>query len=258
MSSTLNLGRTLFAVAIAAFGLQYILFAAGHKGPIPGPPWYPVTVVGASLTAIALLAIAIALFVGNVARLAALLLDAGLSLRILFVHFHLPALIAHPRNPDPWTTTFEVLAIAGGAAVLAELSPAGPATQPRWSRLVALNSTIGVFCIALSLIVFAVQHFMYAPFVATLIPAWIPGRLFLAYFTGAAFVAAALAITTKVMARLASLLLGAMFLIWVIILHTPRVAAAPQSGSEMTSLFVALAMSGIGFILAARFVGDRI
>jgi hypothetical protein len=256
MSSTLNLGRTLFAVAIAAFGLQYILFVAGHKGPVSGPPWYPVTATGASLAAIALLAIAVALFVGNVARLAAVLLDAGLSLRILF--FHLPLLIAHPHNPDPWTTTFEVLSIAGGAAVLAGLLPAGPATQPRWSRIVALNATIGVFCIALSLIVFAVQHFMYAPFVAALIPAWIPERLFFAYFTGASFVAAALAITTKVMARLASLLLGVMFLIWVIILHIPRVAAAPQSGSEVTSLFVALAMSGIGFILATRFVGNRI
>jgi hypothetical protein len=110
----------------------------------------------------------------------------------------------------------------------------------------------------LSLVVFAVQHFMYAGFVAMLIPAWIPGRLFWAYFTGAAFVAAALAMTTKVMARLASLLLGVMFLLWVLILHVPRVAHAMHDGNEVTSLFVALAMSGIGFILTERFSGQRV
>jgi hypothetical protein len=255
MSSVLNLGRTLFAIAIAAFGLQYILFATGQKGPTPGAPWYPASVGVAWLAAIVLIAVAGGLFVGGAARPVAVLLDAGLSLRILF--FHLPLLIAHPRDPGQWTTLFEVLAIAGGAAVLAELSPEGLSSSPRWNRIVDLNAKVGVFCIAVSLLVFAVQHFMYAQFVATLIPAWIPARLFWAYFTGAAFVAAALALTTKMMARLASLLLGVMFLLWMIILHGPRVMHAIQSGDEVTSLFVALAMSGIGFILTEQFARQR-
>jgi uncharacterized membrane protein len=256
MGSVLNFGRTLFAIAIAAFGLQYILFAIGEKGPTPGPPWYPASVGVAWLAAIVLVAVAVGLFVGGAARRVAVLLDAGLSLRILF--FHLPLLIAHPRDPGPWTTLFEVLAIAGGAAVLAELSPEGRNSPSWWNRIVNLNARVGVFCIALSLVVFAVQHFMYAQFVATLIPAWIPARLFWAYFTGAAFIAAALAMTTKVMARLASFLLGVMFLLWVLILHGPRVAYAIQNGNEVTSLFVALAMSGIGFILAERFARRRV
>lgn len=256
MASTLRWGRIMLAVAIAGFGFQYLLYAIGSKGPVPGSPWYPTSPGIAWLAAIALLAVAAALFVDSTARLAALLLDAALSLRILIIH--LPRLISRPRDPDAWTSLFELLALGGGAGVLAWLLPARTDAPPQWNRLVGWNAEIGRFCVAISLVVFAVQHFLYAVFVAGLIPAWIPGRVFFAYFVGVAFIAAALAMTTKIMARTANLLLGIMFGIWVVILHLPRVLHAPKSGSELTSLFICLAMSGIGFILAARFADHRI
>jgi hypothetical protein len=49
---------------------------------------------------------------------------------------------------------------------------------------------------------------------------------------------------------LAATLLGTMFLLWVPILHAPRVAGAPQNSDEWTSLFVALAASGCAFVVA--------
>jgi hypothetical protein len=51
-------------------------------------------------------------------------------------------------------------------------------------------------------------------------------------------------------------LLGTMFFIWVVILHIPRVATNPRDGNEVTSLLVALAMSGVSFILAESFASD--
>src|ERR1700693_4347134 len=45
-------------------------------------------------------------------------------------------------------------------------------------------------------------------------------------------------------------LLGLMFLLWTILLHTPRVFAHIHNKDELTSLFVALAMSGGSFIVA--------
>jgi len=99
-------------------------------------------------------------------------------------------------------------------------------------------------------VIFGVQHFMYAKFIATLIPVWIPGHLFWAYFVGVAFVATALSIATKIQGRLAAALLGLMFLLWVIVLHAPRVVAAAHDGNEWTSAFVALAMSGGAFLVA--------
>ncbi len=63
-------------------------------------------------------------------------------------------------------------------------------------------ATAGRLAFAIALVVFAVQHFLYARFIATLIPAWIPGHVFWAYFIGVAFVGAAVAIATKVQGNL--------------------------------------------------------
>jgi len=108
----------------------------------------------------------------------------------------------------------------------------------------------GRIFIAISLVVFAIQHFLYANFVATLVPAWIPGRLFWAYFVGVAFVAAAIGAVVPKMTRPAGILLGILFLLFVVTLHIPRIAAHPRDGNEWTSGFVALAMCGGAWILA--------
>src|SRR5256885_1650651 len=85
---------------------------------------------------------------------------------------------------------------------------------------------------------------MYHNFIASLIPKWIPGRLFLAYFTGAAFVAAALSIAVGKITRLAGILLAIMFLIWVVVLHAPRVAHAIHDANVWASMLVPVSMSG--------------
>jgi hypothetical protein len=70
---------------------------------------------------------------------------------------------------------------------------------------------------------------------------------------GVAFFAAALSIVTGKKINVAATLLGTMFLLWVIILHMPRVAAAPGNGTEWTSEFVALAFGGASFLMASSF-----
>jgi len=91
---------------------------------------------------------------------------------------------------------------------------------------------------------------MYGAFVAGLVPAWMPGRLFWAYFVGAAFFAAAAGILYQRLARPAATLLGVMFFLFVVLLHIPRIAAHPSDGNEWTSGFVALAMCGGAWVLA--------
>jgi hypothetical protein len=108
----------------------------------------------------------------------------------------------------------------------------------------------GRLCFGISLPVFAATHFIYADFVATLIPAWIPGRLFLAYFTGAAHLFAGLAIVSNIKARLAAMLAGAMYGSWALILHVPRVTADIGNQGEITSLFVAVALCGSAWLIA--------
>ncbi len=111
-------------------------------------------------------------------------------------------------------------------------------------------TTLGRIFIAIALVVFGVQHIMYGAFVAGLVPAWMPGRLFWAYFVGAAFFAAAAGILYQRLARPAATLLGVMFFLFVVLLHIPRIAAHPSDGNEWTSGFVALAMCGGAWVLA--------
>jgi hypothetical protein len=76
--------------------------------------------------------------------------------------------------------------------------------------------------------------------------------LFWAYFCGAALIGSGLAILLKIKSGPAATLLGIMIFIWVIILHIPRIIGSPVDylGSETTSAFIALAYSGIAFVIA--------
>jgi uncharacterized membrane protein len=254
MDELLKVGRLFFAIALVFFGVEYFIYIGALKGPIPGPPWIPGSHTAAVLVGGVLIAVAVCIVTEKLARLAAALLGVALFLYVLFLQF--PRLIAQPHSPDPWTSGFELLALMGGAFVLARIEiPDGLRLEPT-NKVLSHLATFGRVAFAIALVVFAVQHFLYAKFVATIVPAWIPARLFWSYFVGVAFVAAALSMVTKRMARIASILLGTMFFIWVIILHLPRVMARPRNGDEVTSLLVALAMSGASFILAESFAPD--
>src|SRR5229473_2015080 len=120
------------------------------------------------------------------------------------------------------------------------------------------SQTPGRIFVAISLVVFGVQHFIYGGFVATLVPAFMPGRLFWAYFVGVAFIAAAAGILYRIMARPAATMLGVMFFLFVVLLHIPRIVGLSHDGNEWTSGFVALAMCGGAWILAnAAPLGER-
>ena len=93
------------------------------------------------------------------------------------------------------------------------------------------------------LVVFGVSHFVYADFTASFIPEWLPGRLYLAYFTGIAHAAAGIALLFNVKPRLGAWLESAMMFSFVILVHIPRVHAHPHERIEWTMLFVAVALS---------------
>jgi uncharacterized membrane protein len=233
MGKLTKLGRVLFAVSMAEFGMQYLIHALFGAGPGSGPPWTSAHLFWAYFTAIVSIVVAASIATNIQVRCAAILLAITILLRVLLVY--VPKLAANPHDPGPWTSGFELLAMCGAALVLA-----GAPTAIK----------LGRFLFAIPLVVFGVQHFLYARFVATLVPSWIPGHLFWAIFVGVAFVAAAVSIAAQIKARLSATWLGIMFLLWVLVLHLPRVAASPHNGNEWTSAFVALAMSGGAFLVA--------
>jgi uncharacterized membrane protein len=110
---------------------------------------------------------------------------------------------------------------------------------------------VGRLFLAFPMAVFGVEHFIYADFVATLVPSWIPGHLFWTYFTGIALIAAALSITIKIQARLAATLLGIMIFLFVLLVSVPKVVASPGDRFVWSAGLRDLALSASALLFAA-------
>ena len=168
---------------------------------------------------------------------------AGLARLILPIFYalwvialHVPVVIIAPTVGNLLGVA-EILALASGGSVLAGNR------APSWLPLAAR------IAFGLSALVFGLSHFVYADFTATMVPGWIPVPLFWAYATGAGHAAAGLAILTGIKARLAATLEAAMCGSFVLLLHAPRVIAAPDSRFEWTMFFVALSIAGAALLI---------
>jgi uncharacterized membrane protein len=254
MENLIKLGRIFFAIPMVVFGFQYIGLGKYQGGLPPVPPWAPGGAVGAYLVGFLLVASGASILSRKYARLAALVVGVLFLLCVLILH--LPHFSAVLHNGNDRTRALEPLALSGAAFALAAILPAG-GLGPGGSSADGKLILFGQLLFGLSMIVFGAQHFMYASFLATLVMVWLPAHLFWIYLTGTAMVAAGLAIASAIRARLAGILLGVMFLLWVLLLHAPRVFAAIHNQDEWTSLFVALAFSGSSFIFAAALSGYR-
>ena len=240
-------GRTCLAIGVLVFGVLSLIHGDFVSGLQPLPTPDAAHVAWPYLSGLSLVAIGAGLLVDRTTRWAAFALAALLLLWCLLIHA--PVVIAEPRNGTAWVRFFESFALAGAAFVLAGLTGSQRMPGAIDHKLVRL----GRFCFGISLPVFAATHFIYAEFVATIVPAWIPARLFWAWFTGAAHLAAGLAVLAGVQARLAALLAGAMYGSWALLLHVPRVTPDIANRPEMTNLFVAVALCGAAWIVAASY-----
>jgi uncharacterized membrane protein YphA (DoxX/SURF4 family) len=75
------------------------------------------------------------------------------------------------------------------------------------------------------------------------------------YFAGIALIAAGAAIMLKFKVKLAASLLGLMLFLWLIMVHIPRGldTSIVDRANEWTSVFEALAFSGIAFLIAGTY-----
>jgi uncharacterized membrane protein YphA (DoxX/SURF4 family) len=148
---------------------------------------------------------------------------------------HVPLVVAKP-NVAALLGLAEILALAtGGAALFLGRRPGGTRT--------ALRILFG-----LCAIVFGISHLVYPAITAAMVPAWLPKPLYWAYFTGGAHIAAGLALVSGVSARVAATLLAVMCGSFVVLLHAPRVWAAPANRLEWTMLLVSLSITGAAWL----------
>lgn len=251
----LGTGRITFSVATIGFGVLCLGYSDFVSALQPVPAATPGYRVLAFLTGALLITAGLAVATSHRIRAAALVLVALFVSWILLLHvpsaFLQPSLLRSPW----WIRTFETLTLASGALILAS-----HANRPvRWDWIERARVGVG-----LSLPVFGTLHLVYPASVAALVPPWYPYPMFWAWFTGFAQIAAGLAIATRVLPRLAATLAGVMYGSWALTLHVPRnwcravgpceflpdVVGLQALRPEMTSLFVAIGMCGVTWIVA--------
>jgi uncharacterized membrane protein YphA (DoxX/SURF4 family) len=160
---------------------------------------------------------------------ARLILPAFYAVWVLALH--LPNFAKAP-NVGSLLGVAESLSLAAAGIALA------PSSRPESARKIARMAY------GLCAIEFGLSHLAYADFTSTMVPAWLPARLFWAYFTGAAHIAAGLAIASGLFSRLAATMLALMMASFVLLVHIPGVAAAPNDRLQWTMLAMALTLAG--------------
>lgn len=90
-------------------------------------------------------------------------------------------------------------------------------------------TALGPVFVAASLAAFAGEHFTAAPALAQLVPKWMPARLFIAYFVGAAHLAAALSFVVRRYIRWSAPSLALMFALFVLLMDLPAAVMRPAS-----------------------------
>jgi uncharacterized membrane protein len=230
-----GVGHPLFAAMLVAVGALGFL-----KGSFIGV-WQPVAKdvpareMLAYLCALVPLAAGLGLFWPRTAASAAGAMLAYFLLWMLL--FRVPAVFHAPASQDPWSGLGETAVYAAGAWVLL-------GKGVRFARILY----------GLALVAFGIGHFTYLNETAQLVPGWLPFHLAWACFTGAAFIAAGLAIIFGILARLAAALSTLEMGVFTALVWAPIVMAAPDT-FQWDEFVISCTLTTAGWAVADSYRG---
>ena len=236
-----GLGRILFALALLGFGVENVLFGhyvVARAAPWPADPSMRLAI--ACVTGAVFLASGAAMLMGRFVR------EAGIASAVLMLGWmlvlRLPGAVAGPAWSGDWTNVLKAATLASGAIGVAVADG-----RPIGAVLRALRK-IGPFFTSAFFLLCGIQHFMFAGFVQTLVPRFIPGALFWTYVAGVALIATGIGFCVPPLRRLTAMLAAAMVFSWVFLVHVPLVFTIGRV--EWMGVFEALGISGVCLILA--------
>ena len=160
--------------------------------------------------------------------------------------------LAHYAEYGTYSGVAEQVAItAGGLIVYAACTKIDAARAARLTRLGQL--TFGVCAL-----LFGGAHFFYMNLTAPLVPKWLPpSQEFWGYATGIGHIAAGVAILTGVRARLAAILLTAMFASFTLLVHGPMLLVDSSSRMNWSENALNLALIGAAWVVTDSLARPR-
>jgi uncharacterized membrane protein YphA (DoxX/SURF4 family) len=249
--TTTTWGRRVYGLGVMALGMVCLAWGNFDPGQ-PVPSGFP------DRTALAYLAAALLVVAGAAVewRRTASWGAAALTLYYLFVVIIVMngrLMIAHYAEFGTYSGVAEQLAIAAAALIVyADSSRIDAALAARLVRMGQL--TFGVCAV-----LFGGAHFFYMNLTTPLVPKWLPPtQEFWAYATGVGHIAAGVAILTGIQARLAAILLTAMFASFTPLVHVPVLLANPSSYFNWAENALNIALTGSVWVVAGSLARPRL
>jgi uncharacterized membrane protein len=233
----LGLGRVVFAVTLVAVGIAGLL-TGDFVGVWDGvPKGTPARAELAVVCAVVSLAAGAGLLWPRTALATARALLLYLVLWALL--FKGRFVLTQPLTEGTWQSLGENAVLVAGVWVLCEW-------DVRIARVIY----------ALAMVAFGLSHFVYVDLTTPLVPEWLPWHLGWAYFTGAAYLAAALGVLSGVWARLAAVLStlqmgGFTLLVWV-----PMALSGPMTPFRRGEFILSWALTAAGWVVADSYRGS--
>ena len=227
-------GRVVFGAVLIALGIQGLVKGDFTAGWQPVPEGIPARVVLVYLCAVVSLASGLGLLRRATAALASRVLLA--SLILWFLLWRVRPLFLAPLIEGTWSCGAALVLIAAAWVLYAE-------TGGRGMRIARALYGLG-------LIPFGYAHFANVRGTAELVPGWLPWHVGWAYFTGAAFIAAGVAILAGVRGRLAAALSALQMGLFGLLVWVPRIVAGSLNAFQWGEVATTILLTAAGWVVA--------
>ncbi len=248
-----SVGHVLFAATLIALGISGLVTGrfAGIWGSVPRG--FPARDALAFVCACVSLVCGAGLLLRRTAAVAAAALLAYLLLWLLLVK--VPYIIASPLVEVNYESAGETVVLVAGAWALYTWLTSG--WDVRWLEVAAGEGGVRLarLLYALALIAFGLSHFAYLGYTALLVPGWLPAHVFWAAFFGATYLAAAAAVLSGVLARLAVTLSALQMGLFTLLVWVPFALAGHISAGQWGELGDSWTMTVAAWLVAETYRG---